>query len=101
MITKCSGVYVNHHLPCPKEQGHPAAASAGYGAWVDVNDELPAIGQRVILFSNGVVQNEIFTFDAADTSDYSPPEYFWSRDDLDECPSIENGQKWIPLPKAP
>lgn len=79
----------------------PSASVGGCGAWVDVRDELPAIGQRVILFSNGVVQNEIFTLDAGDVSDYSPPEYFWSRDELEDCPLVEDGQKWMPLPKAP
>jgi hypothetical protein len=28
--TKCSGVYVKHHLPCPKQVSQPAAVSAGY-----------------------------------------------------------------------
>ncbi|MEW8048916.1 MAG: DUF551 domain-containing protein [Candidatus Thiodiazotropha sp.] len=69
--------------------------------WISVEDGLPAIGETVILFANGVVQKETFEFDAADTSDYAPAEYFWRRDDLDECPGVQPGQKWIPLPEPP
>jgi hypothetical protein len=69
--------------------------------WIDVKNELPAVGQRVLLEINGIVQNEIFIFDSADVGDYSTPEYFWSRDDIDECPKVEDGQHWMPLPEPP
>ena len=69
--------------------------------WIRVEDECPAIGQKVILFSNGVVQEDIYMFDGGDVSDYSPPEYFWSREDLDDCPLISPDDRWMPLPSPP
>ena len=69
--------------------------------WISVEDRLPAIGQRVVLFSNGVVQEEIYTFDSRNTSDYTPLEYFWGREDLENCPLINNNDCWMPLPKPP
>ena len=65
--------------------------------WTSVDDCLPVLGQRVILFANGVIQNESFIMDEADVSDLRS-ERFWSRDDLDECPKIESGQFWMPWP---
>ena len=67
--------------------------------WVDIDVERPAIGQKVILFAKGVVQEEIYMLDM-DGDDYSD-EYFWSRDELEECPLVKSGQMWMPLPKAP
>ena len=70
-----------------------------YGAWIDVDKECPAIGQKVILFAKGVVQEEIYMYDM-DGNDYTT-ESFWSRDDLEEHPLVKSGQMWMPLPKAP
>lgn len=77
-------------LPDTQEQG-----------WRDIEDGLPCIWQTVLLCINGVVQKETFLLDSADTSDYAPSEYFWSRDNLDDCPSIKKGQFWRPLPAPP
>ena len=70
-----------------------------YG-WISVDEQLPAIGEKVILFANGVVQQEIYTMDEADISDYYS-ERFWMRDELEECPKAESGQYWQRLPKPP
>jgi len=69
--------------------------------WVSVEDKCPAIGQKVILYSNGVVQEEIYIFDSGDTSDYAPQEYFWGRDDIEDCPLVKNSDCWMPLPNKP
>jgi len=73
--------------------------------WISVNDELPKIGQPIILFGNNVVQEEIYRLDAVDLDDYHT-DYFWSREEIDE--DIENetvpidpAQMWTPLPKPP
>lgn len=71
--------------------------------WVSVSFEhweLPAIGQPVLLCIGGVVQNETFTLDQGDDG-FGGGEYFWSRDDLDECPAVAEGQSWMPLPSPP
>jgi len=86
--------------PCrcggPKSSRSPGC----YLSWHDADKELPALGEKVILYANGVVQEEIYTMDVADISDY-PTELFWSRDDLEECPKIESGQWWARLPSGP
>ena len=69
--------------------------------WISVKDNSPEIGQKVLLFSNGVVQEEIYTYDMADTNDYGGISHFWSREDLDECPELKEDDMWQPLPGAP
>jgi hypothetical protein len=82
------------------------AAAPEYPAdtgWISVDERLPSIGQIVDLCINGIVQNETYSLDEGDTSDYAPSVYFWSRDDIDEGIDIESGQYWKdrPLPPAP
>lgn len=69
-------------------------------SWKSVKDELPKIGQKVILFSNGVVQEETFMFDMADKNDLET-ECFWSRDDLEECPELQQSDFWQSIPTTP
>jgi len=59
------------------------------------NWNIPKLGQKVILFSNGVVQDESYTLDRGDDG------YFWGREDLDECPEVKEGDAWIPWPSGP
>jgi len=71
--------------------------------WTSVEDSLPAIGQPVILFSNGDVQNEIYTLDAGDVSDYET-EYFWINNHIDcseESYKVDPKQYWMALPHRP
>lgn len=69
--------------------------------WISVEDDSPHIGQKVLLSINGVVQEEIYTYDMADTNDHGGISHFWSRDDLDECPELQERDKWQPLPLEP
>lgn len=68
--------------------------------WIDVMDDLPDVGEKVIIFANGVVQEETYIMDAHDLSDYHT-EYFWHRGELEECPKIERWQFWMRLPEPP
>ena len=68
--------------------------------WIRVNDERPKIGQKVILFSNGVVQQDIYMYDQGDINDCEVST-FWSRDYLDECLILKDDDMWIPLPPPP
>lgn len=70
-------------------------APAGDG-WISVKNELPHYGQRVLLYSGGVVQNETYTFDEGEQG--GP---FWDRDDLDEGVSMKESDFWQPLPRQP
>lgn len=63
----------------------PSAANC-YLPWHDVDKEWPAIGEKVILFANGVVQEDIYEFDQGDDG-FGGGEHFWGRDDIDECPN--------------
>ena len=64
--------------------------------WISVKDQLPRLGQKVILFSNGVVQEEIYTYDQSDDC-----ADFWDRSELDESPTIQESDYWMPLPEPP
>lgn len=57
----------------------------------------PVIGEKYLIYSNGYLQEEIYTFDQGD-ADYVMGEHFWSRDDVDECPLFDpKNDKWLPL----
>ena len=61
-----------------------------------MNDEWPQLGQKVLIISNGTVQEETYTFDQGES------DIFWSRDDLDECPEVDfEKDRWMPLPEKP
>lgn len=66
--------------------------------WTSAREELPSIGTKVLLFGNGVVQEEVYTMDGVDSYDIV---YFWNRDDLDEGVAVMPDQFWMPLPAAP
>ena len=69
--------------------------------WNNVKrDGLPAIGEKVLLCINGVVQTETFDMDSSDSSDWSPV-MFWGRDDIEDCPMVEDEHWWMPLPSPP
>lgn len=68
--------------------------------WVKVEDELPPIGVDVDLFSNGVVQNQVYYLDAGDKDDLSC-EYFWDHDLLDEGVPISPSDQWKRRPAPP
>ena len=78
----------------------PAQQPAAESPWQFITNEnwnIPKFGQRVILFSNGVIQEESYTLDQGD-SDFGGGGYFWNRDDLDECPEVKAGDAWMPWP---
>ena len=66
--------------------------------WISVENGLPAMGEKVILFANGVVQEETYTVDHGDEVG---AKFFWSRDGLDECPPVKDTDKWMSLPNPP
>lgn len=76
------------------------AAPGGWNVITYENWNLPNIGQHVILYSNGGVQEDTYMLDQCD-SDYGVGTYFWSREELDECPEVKPGDAWMPLPAAP
>jgi hypothetical protein len=69
--------------------------------WVTITSEewnIPNLGQRVIVCIDGVVQNESFTLDMAD-SDMGIGSYYWDHPYLDDCPLVKSGDSWMPWPK--
>jgi hypothetical protein len=67
--------------------------------WVSCLGGMPNLGVKVIIYSNGAVQEETYTLDQGD-SDFGGGEYFWSREDLDECPAVDfEKDAWMYLPK--
>lgn len=84
--------------PVPADK--PAVAVPdGWNVVTNENWNIPKLGQRVILFSNGVVQNESYTLDQVD-GELGCGYYFWNRDDLDECPEVKAGDMWMPWPES-
>lgn len=63
---------------------------------ISVKDQLPLLGQRVLLFSNGVIQKELYTYDQSDSC-----ANFGDRDDIDESPLISDTDFWMSLPEPP
>jgi len=64
--------------------------------WISIKDKWPRLGQKVLLYSNGVVQNEIYYLNQGDEVGY-----FWDRDDLDNSPLVIEDDYWMPLPAPP
>lgn len=59
------------------------------------SERLPELGQKVIIYSAGVIQEEIYELDQADDG-FGGGEYFWSRDGLDEFPPVDfEDDQWI------
>lgn len=88
---KCTGDF-SKHTPVYKS---PVPAQQAESPWHVITNEnwnIPKLGQRVILFSNGAIQNDSYTLDRGDDG------YFWSRDDVDECPEVKAGDAWMPWP---
>lgn len=59
-------------------------------------DNFPRIGEKVILKLRGVVQHETYELDQGDDG-LGGGEYFWTRDDIDQCPAFSDQDEWIPL----
>lgn len=64
--------------------------------WIRIEDKFPSIGEKCLVCIKGVVLHEVYVYDESD--ECSP---YWSRDDLDECPFVDNDHLWMPLPTAP
>ena len=71
--------------------------------WKSVEkDGLPAIGEAVLLFSNGVVQQAVYYLDSQDHDLYST--HFWASDDsrlLEEAIDIKNTDQWFYVHQIP
>lgn len=57
---------------------------------------MPEVGRKVLIVAGGVQQDTIFEF--RDKLDGEPC-WNWFRDDLDECPMVEEGQHWCYAPQ--
>lgn len=64
---------------------------------------MPAVGQQIILFANGVVQEETHYLYEHDPSDWHK-HYYWANNHCDcteDTYEIKNDHKWMPLPEPP
>lgn len=69
---------------------------AGVPEWVKCSDRLPKLGQRVQLFSRGVLQHMMPLFDDCDEGP------FWDFEVHDFNPPVDiNRDLWLPLPHPP
>ena len=71
--------------------------------WVTITNEywnIPNLGQPVLICIDGIVQEYVYRLDQVD-NDYGGGEHYWDREDVDDCPSVKDGDKWMLLPKAP
>ena len=69
---------------------------------VDVGDELdslPALGQTIILYANGVVQRE--TWELNLDGDENSADYYWARDHFEGGVKVKAGHQWMALPMSP
>lgn len=68
--------------------------------WISVNERLPEIDAPVIVFSNGVVQQETCRLHEACGHRY----YFWVTNHIDcanEVYMLDHDHYWMPLPEPP
>lgn len=66
------------------------------GEWVKCSERLPKLGQRVQLFSQGVIQHMMPLFDDSDEG------LFWDFEVHDYNPPVDFSQdQWKPLPAKP
>lgn len=57
----------------------------------------PRIGHLYLVRIKGLLQHEVFEFDQGDDG-VGGGEYFWSREDCDECPAFDpEGDEWLSL----
>ena len=68
--------------------------------WISVKNELPKIGQKVYLFTDETVQEEIYMYDMSDVDDWNTCQ-FWSREDIDHSKILNMDDMWQPLPGVP
>ena len=71
--------------------------------WIKCSEQTPNSGQRVILQSNGVIQNYMPLFEQGD-SDFGMGDYFWDFEDINDIdnPLVDFEEDcWMPLPKPP
>lgn len=60
----------------------------------------PVIGRHYVVSFNGTVQHETYEFDQGDDG-MGGGEYFWNREDLDECPAFNpEADRWIEVSEA-
>jgi hypothetical protein len=70
--------------------------------WVTITNEnwdIPDLGQPVLICINGIVQEYVYRLDQVD-NDHGCGEHYWDCEGVGTCPSVEDGDKWMPLPKA-
>jgi hypothetical protein len=67
--------------------------------WISAKNELPKIGQKVLLLTDDTVQEEIYMYDESDINDWTICQ-FWSREDVDNNKVLDINDKWQPLPKS-
>jgi len=76
---------------------HPASADE----WIKCSEQTPNSGQRVILQSNGVIQNYMPLFDQGD-SDFGMGDHFWDFEDINDIdnPLVDfENDSWMPRPE--
>jgi hypothetical protein len=69
--------------------------------WIKCSERLPDLGQRVILQSNGVIQNYMPLFDQGD-SDLGMGDHFWDFEDINDIdnPLVDfENDSWMPRPE--
>jgi len=71
-----------------------------YDKWISVKDEWPKLGQKVLLFSCGSIQEDIYMLDKFDENDCEI-EYFWSTESICKCLDFSENDYWMPLPEPP
>jgi hypothetical protein len=77
--------------------------NAHFNQFTSVTDALPDYGRKLIIFSNGVVQEETYEIDRHPTDECGDGDggHFWTRDNLDECVPVTDDDCWMYLPGLP
>lgn len=84
---------------CGKEINEAQSAKAQVPEFLSSKDGdyWPRVGEKYLICINDCLQEDVYTFDQGDDG-MGGGEYFWSREDLDECPPFNTEtDKWFPI----
>ncbi|WP_375191851.1 DUF551 domain-containing protein [Marinobacter sp.] len=95
-IEEADTIYQSFLVNAPEAPATPTPATTPEAEWVKCEDRLPKLGQRVQLFSQGVIQHHMPVFDQDDDG------LFWDFEIQDNNPPVDfERDQWRELPAPP
>jgi hypothetical protein len=88
---ECNQCFSGAPVEAWERRPDPWQSSRHGGGW-------PRTGETYLICINGIAQKETWIFDR-DDSDFGGGDYFWYREDCDDCPLFDSeNDLWMPIP---